>query len=258
MNYEILSTPVPMEFPKEWYDIGGDDHFWLIWRLQVLRRLLYDHSISVEQPFHALELGCGRAILRAQVEKLTRWVVDGADINEIAVREAIRGRGRTFLYDINDRRPEFREHYDVLMLFDVLEHIRGVDDFFADACWHLKPGGWILINVPALMGLYSRYDKAAGHVLRYDKRLMRDFFQHHSPQVEMIDIRYWGISLIMLVLVRKAVLHFVAQENIIETGFKPPTGWLNVGLRALGLIEAELLVHPPLGTSLMVLARKRP
>lgn len=258
VNYERFSVPISPAFPEEWYDLSGSDHFWLVWRLRVLQKLLQDHTIPIDRPLHALEIGCGRAVLRSQVEALTDWVVDGADINESALRRAVGGRGRTLLYDIYDRRQELREVYDVVILFDVLEHIRERKNFLEASWWHLKPGGWMILNVPAFMMLYSRYDEAAGHFLRYDRQSMRCLFQLYSSQLEILDLRYWGIFMLPLALLRKFILRTVRKERIIETGFKPPAGWVNTVLQATSLVETSFLRHPPFGTSLMVLARRMP
>jgi SAM-dependent methyltransferase len=58
---------------------------------------------------------------------------------------------------------------DYLMAFEVLEHIE--DDLVALKGWleHLRPGGRVLISVPAHRRKFGDPDRAVGHVRRYDR-----------------------------------------------------------------------------------------
>jgi SAM-dependent methyltransferase len=59
--------------------------------------------------------------------------------------------------------------FDTLFAFDVLEHIE--DDKAALAQWHswLRPGGTLLLSVPARMKLWTAGDEWAGHFRRYER-----------------------------------------------------------------------------------------
>lgn len=72
--------------------------------------------------------------------------------------------------------------FDTIILIHVLEHV----EFDREALNHLysllKPGGMILIEVPALRSLFSIHDKILGHYRRYNKKNFKlmvntDFFQ---------------------------------------------------------------------------------
>ena len=84
-----------------------------------------------------------------------------------------RPRPHRCLYNIHDRAPDLAARYDAIILFDVIEHIESPAEFLASALYHLKPGGRVFINVPALQSLYSKFDVAVGHYRRYSKRRWR-------------------------------------------------------------------------------------
>lgn len=246
-----------MDFPEEWYDFSVADHFWFSWRARVLQKLMADRSLPAQKPLRVLEVGCGRGVLRTQLEAISQWTVDGADVNADALQKADLGRGRTFLYNVYDHLPELREAYEAIVLFDVLEHIEDPGPFLTAACWHLKPGGWVILNVPALTALYSRYDKVVGHFRRYSPGSIRELLKSQTPELEEVEIRYWGFLLLPIAWLRKIILERIRAEKVVETGFRPPSRWMNQLFRLMMFVETACLSRPPLGTSLMVLARKR-
>jgi len=258
VSYEKISPPFATDFPDEWYALNLADHFWFVWRLRILQRLLSDSAIPTSAKLRALEVGCGIGFLRAQIEAITHWTIDGADLNEAALQKAIPSRGRTMLYNLEHRHEGLKEQYDIIILFDVLEHIEYPERFLTAALWHLKPGGRLIINVPALQPLYSRYDQFVGHYRRYDVRLMRQLLEPHAPDLELVDIRYWGLSLVPVVWLRKIILRKSrTPQQVVAIGFNPSAQWINLSFRAIMRMETYFLQHPPLGSSLMALACKR-
>ena len=55
-----------------------------------------------------------------------------------------------------------------------MEHIEDSKGEFKRIQNHLKPGGHLIILVPAYQRLYSEFDKAIGHFRRYNKVCFRD------------------------------------------------------------------------------------
>jgi len=49
---------------------------------------------------------------------------------------------------------QLKEQFDVIFLFDVLEHITEEDRFLRALAFYLAPGGKLVINVPAAVGLF--------------------------------------------------------------------------------------------------------
>ena len=250
-RFERHSSPVDAGFPDEWYGLSSEAHFWFQWRMRAFTGLLSALPVPLDAPLKVLEIGCGTGLLRKQIEGSTAWVIDGADLNEAALEGNLGARGRTLLYNILEQKEEFRHKYDVVILFDVIEHIEDTDAFLRAAFAHLKPGGWMFINVPALRLLFSKYDVCVGHMRRYDKRsLAEEFNSRGLGRVALL--RYWGLLLVPLALVRKVVLGFVnGRENVVKTGFSPPSAlWNRLLIRAMSA-ECALLRNPVAGTSVL-------
>lgn len=256
--YERHSTPVDLGFPDEWYGISSAEHFWFQWRMRALASCLRALPLPTNLPLRALEVGCGTGLLRRQIETSTAWIVDGADLNPAALEQNVGGRGRTLLYNIQEASPEFTLAYDVVILFDVLEHIDDTESFLRAAFLHLRPGGWMLVNVPALDWLYSNYDRSVGHLRRYSKRSLEDeFTSRQFGKVELI--RYWGLLLVPLAIARRVVLAFLTDRKaIVKTGFRPPNRITERILLGMMAIEGALPSVQPLGTSVLAAVRSPP
>jgi SAM-dependent methyltransferase len=245
------------DFPDEWYALNQADHFWFAWRLRALQRLLSDRAAAAQVPLRALDVGCGIGFLRSQIESITRWTIDGVDLNESALQKALPSRGRTLLYNIEDRSEVLKEQYDVVILFDVVEHIDDPAKFLAAALWHLKPGGRVIINVPALRLLYSRYDQLVGHFRRYDRRSLRQLLENPAVGLQPVDMRYWGFSLVPIAWLRKFALRkSQTPEEAVAIGFNSRAQWINQLFGVAMHIETGILQHPWVGSSLMALAYK--
>src|SRR5690242_17435252 len=192
-HVEILSPAAEIAFPDQWYEIMDERHFWMKWRTRAFLRQCKALSIPTDTAISVLEIGCGQGILRQMLEAATKWNVDAMDLNAGALFHSEPGRGRTALYDIHDRTPELSARYDAVILFDVIEHIDDPASFMRSALYHLKPGGYVFINVPALQSLYSKFDVAVGHCRRYSKATLEA--ELAKAGVRKLDDRYWGLTM---------------------------------------------------------------
>lgn len=75
---------------------------------------------------------------------------------------------------------------DVVIMVNVLEHIEQDLDVLRSIHALLRPGGHLLIFVPALQALYGAMDKRVGHVRRYDKRTLTSVVQKAGLEVERL------------------------------------------------------------------------
>ena len=89
--------------------------------------------------------------------------------------------------------------FDTIMYMDVLEHIEDDKNEINRALEQLKPGGNIIFFVPAYQFLYSDFDKAIGHVKRYNKRFFISF--NKNEKISIIGLKYFdSIGFFMAVL----------------------------------------------------------
>ena len=254
-SVEFLSEEVEVSMSDYWDDIARADHFWMDWRFHVIARVLrpfISREKSASSP-RILDIGCGASVVREQLEGTFNVSVDGCDLRREVLENGYQGRGRRFVYDIFQEREEMVGQYDGVMLLDVIEHLDDDVKFLMSAARHVRKGGWVLITVPALNLLFGKYDHIVGHKRRYSSQSIAKLLK--MGNLEPIETSYWGLSLIPLVVGRKLYQRSGDEKHIVQSGFKPPNRLINQGLKNLGHLERMLIKSPPLGTSVIAIAR---
>ena len=241
--------------PDVWYEMASADHFWLRWRVAAAQRQIDAVGLPRHGSLRVLDVGGGTGVLREQLEARAAWQIDITDLHPTALSHARAGRGRNLHYDVREERADMLAAYDVVLLFDVLEHVEGPVSFVAALGRHLRPGGHLFVNVPAVRALFSGYDVAAGHLRRYEPASLRAEIE--GGGLEVRDVRYWGLSLVPLLLLRKALLRGRAGPEVIREGFQPPGAVIHRVLLGMMRAETAVLARPALGTSLLAAARRR-
>ena len=246
-NIEYLSTPAAVRMADQWFEIAGIDHFWIRRRFDVFRRLAGGLIPGARE---MAEFGCGHGLLQRQIEEVYGREVTGFDLNEYALKQNLSRISKVCCYDIYQKDATLRERFDLIFLFDVLEHITDEDRFLKALMFHLAPGGKVVVNLPAGEWAYSAYDEAAGHVRRYSIGTLRAAAERND--LEVTDWSYWGLPLVPALALRKLwLMGNHDQEKIISAGFDPRTPAINGMLRLVS--RCEVIPQKFLGTSLMAL-----
>ncbi len=243
------------EFPSQWHEIAQPGHFWFEWRFLVFLDLVKSLDMGMHEAVKALDVGCGHGLVRRQMEKVLSWTIDGIDLDNGVLEKNMDLRGETFIYDVHERRSALKEKYDVILLFDVLEHIRDVRSFLNSVIFHLRKGGILFVNVPALNGLLGPFDRVVGHLRRYNMAALRTDLM--TCELKILEIHYWGFSMLPLLVLRKLIDGDEGSTSeTIRRGLKPPTLRVNRWLKSVMRMETMLVKKPFLGTSLFTAAAK--
>jgi hypothetical protein len=245
-----LSAPMPVHMGDEWFKVASLEDFWIKRRFDVLRKIGKDINFAAAK---IGEIGCGSGLVQKQFEQAYSVAVDGFDLHAEALRNSVAQNQPRFCYNIFDRKPQLAGHYDFLILFDVIEHIEEEKSFLEATLFHLKSGGCLLVNVPALMTFYSAYDKAAGHQRRYTLERMDKLCTGAGLKRQVAT--YWGLPLLPILLMRNMrVWGQTDPQVVIRKGYQPPGRLANQFLGFLSRLE--VIPQRCLGTSLMAIYRK--
>ena len=136
-----------------------------------------------------LELGSGYGHLTERFAATS--MVHASDISDHHVaylEERFADSANVSVSKIDVSTFEADRQYDTIIMINVLEHIE--DDSAAVAALRegLKPGGRLVVYVPAFMLLYSKFDREIGHYRRYRREPLRRLLE--SQGLRVVDARY--------------------------------------------------------------------
>ena len=133
------------------------------------------HDVSADwAPGRFLEMGAGTGYMtRLFLDRGFEGAASDLGENSRAMMRANLAYVGERMRVIDDERELAPASFDYLFAFEVLEHIE--DDHGALRSWtrFLRPGGRVLISVPAHMRKFGRSDEITGHVRRYEKDELR-------------------------------------------------------------------------------------
>jgi 2-polyprenyl-3-methyl-5-hydroxy-6-metoxy-1,4-benzoquinol methylase len=159
-------------------------HWWYTARRRILASLI-ERTIRPPTGARILEVGCGTGHNLKMLERF--GTVDGIEIDAAARAVAEKRLGRSIS---SARLPELtgieRGHYDLVAALDVVEHIdddRATVDALASC---LKPGGKLLVTVPAHQWMWSAHDELNHHKRRYSKRKLRALIKASPLRLERL------------------------------------------------------------------------
>jgi SAM-dependent methyltransferase len=143
--------------------------------------------------------------------------------------------------------PVADEAMDLVVAYDVLEHIEDDESAAAEICRVLRPGGTALVAVPCDMKLWSEHDTAVGHFRRYEREGLLSLLTSAGLQIE--NVRSWNVLLRPVAAWRRKRSTGSDLEDL------PPL--VNLALTAVIAAERYLPVGNLPGVSVLVRARRQ-
>lgn len=217
-------------------------------------------SIKPARPrFELLDAGCGTGGMLARVhEHFPEAQLTGVDYSEQALAfTAKRNTGAALVHGSVDELSFDDARFDFLLSLDVMSD-GGVDETAALRQMYrvLKPGGAVLVNLPAFEFLRGSHDAAVNTARRFTRPQLRQFLQSAGFRIERCT--YWNMMLVPAIAAIRWASRGRAQQPSVRSDLKPIWPPLNAALLGLTRLEFALsrLVPLPFGTSLFAVARK--
>lgn len=157
-------------FKSEYFDeLAGLEkaNFWFRARNQLILWALHTYASAAR---NFLEVGCGTGfVLSGIADAYPQIALSGSEIFVAGLSHAAKRAPKAEFMQMDARQVPFREEYDAVGAFDVLEHIEEDERVLGQLYNTLKPGGVLLLTVPQHPWLWSVSDDYACHVRRYTK-----------------------------------------------------------------------------------------
>ena len=221
-------------------------HWWYVARRKVLAAFIA-RSIRPAANARILEIGCGTGHNLAMLGQFGE--VDAVEIDDQSRAIASARLGRPIF---NAPLPALdgvaEGDYDLIALLDVLEHIDDDRAALASIARRLKPGGRILVAVPAHRWLWSDHDVANHHCRRYTRRTLK-------ASIAGAGLKLETMTAINSLLFPLAVVSRLVGRLTGKTGSddKLPFAPLNWAFERVFAAEAPLMgrIQLPIGVSLV-------
>lgn len=246
-------------YPEECFETGHQNIKSLFWFKKRNKAILNLFRRFINPKSRIVELGCASGLVQEMLEE-NGYSVEGGDIYLTALN-LIRKRSSANHYLIDIKKLPFREEFDAVGMFDVLEHIDDDALALSNVRAALKPGGILVLTVPAGKKLWSRFDEILCHRRRYELAGLRKLLEENG--FEILKISYLFYFLYPFILFNRMFMQKKADSCKDDKARFNREINLHPVLNALfGFIsDIELLlfrfVNLPAGSSLIAAARKK-
>lgn len=230
-----------------------DGHWWFVAR----RKIIEDQLRSLAIPEHAgiLEIGCGTggniALLNCFGD------VTCVELDEAAAKLAReRNISPVILGSLPDEMPHLSRQFDLVTLFDVIEHIEEDEASLRKCCTLLKPGGRLVITVPAFNFLWSQHDDENHHKRRYRRRDLVTLAQRCELSLDNISyFNFWLFPAIAAIKIMRKIIPYRRSWQ----DMRQPNEISNKILQAIFSSERYILSRSslPFGVSLIAVMTKK-
>lgn len=220
------------DFARQYYESATSNHWWFQGRRELVSLLLRDFKVS-EGAF--VDLGAGAESLFPSALKVVKL--------DVVRPDSVSGM---FVQASATHLPFPSGAFDGLGLFDVLEHLRHPKECLSEVLRVVRPGGLVLVTVPAYRLLWSPHDDLVGHVHRYTLGEIRELLETAGLRVE------WSSAFFGFLVLPGTVRALLSLESPMSMPSRP----INRVLRNLAIRSVRRRLQRPsrLGLSLGVVA----
>ncbi len=236
-----------------------EDHYWWYTGLRRILALTFKKLPRSGTEVTLLDAGCGTGgTLACLAQTLGSAKLFAIDVYPPALHlTRLRKTGAVLLQASVNQVPFQKNVFDVITCFDVA-CIQGVNDLETFREFHrtLKPGGVLLINLPAYHFLRGEHDIAVHTRHRYTASELG--WKLKSAGFSIKRLTYWNALLFPFLLVMRKISTWKKKSDLPQSDFRLLPPWVNRLLKIILRIEEMFIsiLDLPFGTSIFAVARK--
>jgi len=228
-------------------------NFWFRSRNQLLTWALRQYFPNAKS---FLEIGCGTGFVLSGIRQAFPTLeLYGSEVFSGGLSFATQRLPGVELFQMDARRIPFRDEFDVIGAFDVLEHIREDEEVLSQMYQATARHGGILLTVPHHPFLWSEFDTYSRHVRRYKTRELRTKVERAGFSIVRIT-SFVSLLLPMLIISRFRMRQSYSGTDSAEVN---PGPFINATLERILDVERMIIragLSFPAGGSLLLVARR--
>lgn len=245
------------EFPADAYPELATleaQNFWFRARNHLIVWALRHHFPTMGR---FLEIGCGTGfVLSGVAEAFPAAELTGTDAFSVGLAYAARRVPGAEVHQMDARRIPYRNEFDVVGAFDVLEHIEQDETVLQQMNVALRPGGGIALTVPQHPWLWSRQDELACHVRRYRVQELHDKVQRAGF---VVDYQTSFVSFLLPAMIGSRMVSGRKSSDadaLSELRLSKPVNMFLEGVMSVERQAVRLGMTLPIGASQLLIARR--
>lgn len=251
------------DYPDGGFDLTdqrGESSFWVRSRNRLFKSIVYDHLVPTGKT-KFLEIGCGTGGFIQQIIENENLEITGSEIYLKGLLYAKKNLPDVDFIQFDVTKGEVGEEFDLIVAFDVIEHIENDVAAILNINRMLHKGGVLIVTVPQHMFLWSRLDEIVRHKRRYSRRELVTKLQENGFEVSYVTSFLFVLFPLMLVsrMFDKGRDQLKAAEVELEKRVKFPNAlnWLFDRFMRIDEALIRFGISLPFGGTLVVVARKR-
>lgn len=243
------------EHQERYYELGRS-YWWLAGKYRIIADVIRRRFKPARRDARVLDLGCGPGNLLDYLAP--HGEPFGSDYSSDALRFcAGRGYRRLFRADFHSL-PLRSSSFDLVTCIDVLEHLEDDRSAFAELVRILRPGGLLIVSVPAFQFLWGDHDTLYGHHRRYTTGQVRARMQ--AVGLCVVKLSYFEPLFVLPLLVYRNLKKLLLRGESIRSRddfvqLFPPLNTLLCHLIAAERFPLRFL-NFPFGVTILAVARK--
>ena len=228
------------------------DHWWFVGRRLLFSDLI--KGLGLPRDAEILDVGTSTGTNLRLLRNLGFARITGVDQSPDAIRFcAEKGLGAVRLGDVRSLQLPDRR-FDLVLATDVIEHVDDEMAAIRELRRVLRPGGYLLLTVPAFRLLWGLQDEVSHHKRRY--RIHQLLKTLADANLSVRQHFYFNYLLFLPILAARRLMRIfkvrVASEGEVNAG------WLNRALTVVFRFDVKTApqLRPPIGVSALVLAMR--